>query len=205
MKKTEEASSTQMFTVDSPSNDPYLERILTAAAQLFKESGLENVSMHSIAKRAGIGQGSLYRRFTDKGEICSALLRHSTGQFLTQLELGTKQSQAERPALERLKDSIGQIVDFIDQHGELLHLIKTEFTGKKQLTQFEHPFFRRVSAIISELLSEAVDNEEIVDTDIQFTTTALLAVLSPDMYLFQQKVHGSAKEEIKQGIIRLFT
>lgn len=61
--------------------DPYKERILEAARELFTANGLEAVSMHAIAKRAGIGQGSLYRRFKDKGEICSMLLRDSTETF----------------------------------------------------------------------------------------------------------------------------
>lgn len=206
MKKTEESSSAPLKQVEPQANDPYYDRILESARELFQEAGLENVSMYSIAKRAGIGQGSLYRRFTDKGEICSALLRHSTGRFLTALEQETQTPQEEdsRSALERLQRSIEQVVDFIDEHAELLHMIKSEFVGKKQLTQFEHPFYQRVSVILTDLLAAAVQNGETVEVDHHFTVTALLSVLSPDLYLYQQKVHGSTKTEIIQGITTLF-
>ena len=72
--------------VPSTAPDPYKERILEAARELFTANGLEAVSMYAIAKRAGIGQGSLYRRFSDKGEICSLLLRDSTDRVLLSLE-----------------------------------------------------------------------------------------------------------------------
>ena len=184
--------------------DPYVQRILEAARQLFTESGLEAVSMYGIAKRAGIGQGSLYRRFTDKGEICSALLLDSTEQFLAGMERQLAASAGEPAALAHLQSSIEQVVDFIEQYAELLNMIKSEFTGKKQLTQFEHPFFQRLGVILTELLRRASLNGEIIDIDPRFAATALLSVLSPDLYLYEQKRHGSSKPEISRGIVSLF-
>ena len=185
-------------------DDPYIERILSSARQLFTENGLDAVSMYSIAKKAGIGQGSLYRRFSDKGEICSALLLDSTERFLVAMENEIQQSNSELPALDRLQSSIEKVIDFIAQHAELLQLIKSEFTGKKQLTHFEHPFFQRLSAVLSELLQQAVNRNETIPLDPKFAATALISILSPDLYLYQQKVHGDSKEQITDGIITLF-
>lgn len=184
--------------------DPYVQRILEAARQLFTESGLEAVSMYGIAKRAGIGQGSLYRRFTDKGEICSALLLDSTEQFLADMEQRLAASTGESAALAHLQSSIEQVADFIEQYAELLNMIKSEFTGKKQLTQFEHPFFQRLGVIMTELLQRASANGEIIGIDPHFAATALISVLSPDLYLYEQKRHGSSKREISRGIVALF-
>ncbi|MNB75013.1 HTH-type transcriptional repressor Bm3R1 [compost metagenome] len=184
--------------------DPYKERILEAARELFTANGLEAVSMHAIAKRAGIGQGSLYRRFKDKGEICSMLLRDSTETFLSGLEHELKLPGTEDSALDHLHSSISRIVSFIEQFAELLLFIKSEFTGKKQLTQFEHPFFRRLNGFLAELLKRAASAGEISAVDPQFTATALIAVLSPDLYLYQQKQHSSSKEQITEGILALF-
>ncbi|WP_342565934.1 TetR/AcrR family transcriptional regulator [Paenibacillus sp. FSL R7-0345] len=188
----------------SAAPDLYKERILEAARELFTANGLEAVSMHAIAKKAGIGQGSLYRRFTDKGEICSLLLRDSTERFLSSLEMELALPEAESDALGHLRRSISRIVGFIEQHAELLQLIKSEFTGKKQLTQFEHPFFRRLNEFLTQLLTRAAAAGEITDVDPQFTATALIAVLSPDLYLYQLKHHSSTKEQITDGILALF-
>ncbi len=192
------------FSSKEAANDPYVERILEAARQLFIENGLEAVSMHRIAKKAEIGQASLYRRFTDIGEICSVLLRDNSERFLNGMEQEVQQLASELPAFERLQSSIERIVDFLEQHAELLNLIKTEFTGKKQLTQFEHPFFQRLNLILFQLLQQVAAEAESIPIDPQFVATALVSVLSPDLYLFQKKVHGRSKEQITKGIITLF-
>ncbi|UQZ36416.1 hypothetical protein C2I18_24520 [Paenibacillus sp. PK3_47] len=184
--------------------DPYVERILRAAHDLFAENGIEAVNMHAIAKHAGIGQGSLYRRFSDKGEICSALLNDSTERFLRGMESELPLPEYAEAPLMHLQSCIGRVVDLIEEYAELLLMIKSEFTGKKQLTQFEHPFFRRLNDIMAKLLRRARDNGEIIGIDPHFGATALVAVLSPDLYLYQQKVHGATKEEITRGIMTLF-
>src|ERR1700750_2363120 len=48
------------------------QRILTAAAEVFNERGLE-VSLDEIARHAGVGVGTVYRRFRTKEELIEAL------------------------------------------------------------------------------------------------------------------------------------
>lgn len=185
-------------------DDPYRDRILEAARELFAENGLEAVSMYQIAKKSGMGQGSLYRRYADKGEICSDLLGSSSNRFLTELELEVVSPGSTADTLQRLKGCIEKIIDFIDQHGDLLQMIKAEFTGKNQFTQFEHPIFQRLHAVIVSLLRQASDRDEIIAIDTHFAATALISVLGPDLYLYQQKAYGASKEQILEGIITLF-
>jgi AcrR family transcriptional regulator len=49
------------------------ERLLTAAAETFAESGLD-ASVEQIAARAGVGMGTLYRRFPTKQALVDALV-----------------------------------------------------------------------------------------------------------------------------------
>ena len=56
-------------------------RILTAAEELFQAQGVNNVNMVDIARKAGVGQGTLYRRFANKGELCLALLDTQMQEF----------------------------------------------------------------------------------------------------------------------------
>ncbi|HZG64870.1 MAG TPA: helix-turn-helix domain-containing protein, partial [Rubrobacteraceae bacterium] len=53
-------------------------RVLDTARELFEERGVDSVSMHEIGRAAGVGQGTLYRRYEHKGALCSALLFEST-------------------------------------------------------------------------------------------------------------------------------
>jgi len=50
------------------------ERILAAARELFVEQGLD-VGVEEIARRAGVGMGTLYRRFPNKDALIEAILR----------------------------------------------------------------------------------------------------------------------------------
>ncbi|WP_327350631.1 helix-turn-helix domain-containing protein [Streptomyces sp. NBC_01304] len=48
--------------------------ILDAAAVLFAEHGVEQVSMDAVARAAGVGKGTLFRRFGDRAGLAAALL-----------------------------------------------------------------------------------------------------------------------------------
>ncbi|MEV7179578.1 helix-turn-helix domain-containing protein [Kitasatospora sp. NPDC093679] len=48
--------------------------VLQAAARLFAEHGAEAVSMDQVAAAAGVGKGTLFRRFGDRSGLAAALL-----------------------------------------------------------------------------------------------------------------------------------
>lgn len=56
------------------------ERILAVAGDVFVEQGTQ-ASMNEIAKRAGVGPGTLYRHFPDREHLLDALLKDWVGQI----------------------------------------------------------------------------------------------------------------------------
>lgn len=50
------------------------ERLLTAAAELFAERGLD-APLDEVAHRAGVGQGTLYRHFPNRNALVEGLIR----------------------------------------------------------------------------------------------------------------------------------
>jgi AcrR family transcriptional regulator len=57
------------------------QRILDAAVVLFAERGL-GVSLDEIARHAGVGVGTVYRRFPDKEQLIDALFEDRLGEIL---------------------------------------------------------------------------------------------------------------------------
>src|SRR4051812_11232440 len=61
------------------------QRILTAAADAFAEGGLA-VTMDEIARRAGVGVGTVYRRFPDKELLIEALFEQRIDELVVLAE-----------------------------------------------------------------------------------------------------------------------
>ena len=57
------------------------ERILAAAREVFAEHGLD-AGLHVIAKRAGVGVGTVYRRFPEKEQLIEALFEDRVAEVL---------------------------------------------------------------------------------------------------------------------------
>ncbi|OBK19134.1 TetR/AcrR family transcriptional regulator [Mycobacterium asiaticum] len=59
-----------------------VERILCAAREVYAETG-PDAPVEAVARRAGVGERTLYRRFPTKGELVRAALDHSIAENLT--------------------------------------------------------------------------------------------------------------------------
>lgn len=77
------------------------QRILETAAKLFGERGVEHVSMNQIVTEAGIGPGTLYRRYRNKGDLCLALIYENVILIFEEIEKYLEENQT-KPANERL-------------------------------------------------------------------------------------------------------
>jgi AcrR family transcriptional regulator len=62
--------------------------VLDAAARLFAEHGVGAVSMDAIAAAAGVGKGTLFRRFGDKSGLAVALLDERERELQKQMISG---------------------------------------------------------------------------------------------------------------------
>jgi AcrR family transcriptional regulator len=60
-------------------------RILDAARELFAERGL-GVTLNDIAHHAGVGVGTVYRRFPDKSRLIEELFEQQIGELVALME-----------------------------------------------------------------------------------------------------------------------
>ncbi|MVO98279.1 TetR/AcrR family transcriptional regulator [Paenibacillus lutrae] len=190
----------------SKRDSDYQNRIVTASNRLFKEHGVENVSMHQIAKAAQIGQATLYRRYSNKGEICMAILSSNTQDFLRDLDSFRLSRGLEVTSLTLLSEVVDRIADYLDDQATMLVIIKYEYnrSSELQLLQFNHPVFLYLQDIISLLYAKAIEEREVDPLNVTLTTHTLVAALSPDLFLYQQKTLRFSKEDIVAGIKRIY-
>lgn len=66
--------------------DATYERILNAGLAQFSEFGLRRTTMEDVAKQAGIGRATAYRRFGDKHQLIQAVILRECQQQLDRIE-----------------------------------------------------------------------------------------------------------------------
>ncbi len=76
-------------------------RILAAACELFREQGTA-VALDDIARRAGVGAGTLYRRFPDRDALIRQVIIDGFEICLAAVEAARRELADPKGALERL-------------------------------------------------------------------------------------------------------
>jgi AcrR family transcriptional regulator len=176
------------------------ELILATAQRLFARQGIANVCMATIAEVAGVGKGTLYRGFANKGELCLALLDEDMRVFQNQTLQALRETH-EQPALNRLDAFLNSLVYFMEHQAPLLReaqlhgVLRSEAAGNTS----PHMWLPWLRQTIGFLLQQAQQNEEAGSLDIPYLVDAILAPLSADLFLYQRETLGFGLERISQG------
>ena len=179
------------------------QRILKVAKQLFAQERLDDTSMQEIAKVAGVGQGTLYRRFADKGELCEALFADDLEVFRERAEAYLRDHAATVPALSRLEWLLAEKIRFVDAHLPLF-LASHEIAGSKRYDNYKKSHHVWNQDQITRLLNEARRNGEADVADIAFTTEAILASFAPPLLAYQRHELGYSLERVIAGVTHVF-
>ena len=163
-------------------------RILEAAELLVGERGIAHVSMDDVACTAGVGTGTLYRRFGDRAGLALALLDEHTRAFQDALIAGPAPLGPGVPAAERLEAFGLAYIDFVERHAELM--IAAVATALRDGGGPE----RMYATHLAVLLREAAP-----DLDAEFTARALLATLEPTHHVVLRQGLGWGLDRIREG------
>lgn len=108
--------------------------ILRAAALLFAEHGAEGVSMDRVAAAAGVGKGTVYRRFGDRSGLAAALLAAREHELREAVIGGPPPLGPGAPAADRLAAFVSACLDHVAGHLDLLRASGTSHPGARYRT-----------------------------------------------------------------------
>lgn len=117
-------------------------RALAAAERLFREHGVDGVTMDDVAAAAGVGKGTLYRRFTDKGGLAAALLSERGRELQERILEGPPPLGPGAPAADRLAAFAEAYLRFQAKHLDLVLLSETSPPGSR-LRKGSYAFWRQ--------------------------------------------------------------
>lgn len=174
--------------------------ILHTAERLFRERGVENVCMAEIAEAAGVGKGTLYRRFANKGELCLALMDTQMSEFQNAtLTLFNGLTAQGVPYLGQLAHFLRSLVEFTEIHSPLLVEVGRAgmLPGGERLNL---PHFWQYMTVSALLRSAERTGELAPGLDLEYLGEALLAPLQVDYFRFQRYVRGYDTGRIAAGL-----
>ncbi|WP_166397026.1 TetR/AcrR family transcriptional regulator [Rubrobacter marinus] len=169
-------------------------RVLGVARELFSERGVDAVSMHEIGRAAGVGQGTLYRRFKHKGALCMALLFEGVEGLYGRAR---DREESGGPALEQLMGLLEDLACFNEENAPLLGAVRDAVGGERRVEMYRNPFYSWLRATVVALLGRAVEEGEAREgLDVEAVAEAVLAPLNVDLYLYQRAELGMGRGRI---------
>lgn len=172
------------------------QRILAAAEELFAARGAGVVTMEDIARAAGVGKGTLYRRFPDRASIAVALLDEHERALQERLLRGSPPLGPGAPPAERLAAFYAAMVELLERH---LHLALGAETGRRRFATGAYGFWHaHVRALLVDAGGQYVDHPNRLDALVD----VLLAPLAPELYQHQRD-RGRSVAEITAALSHL--
>jgi AcrR family transcriptional regulator len=170
------------------------ERILAAAARLFAEQGVRNVSMDAVAAAAGVGKGTLYRGFGDRAGLALSLLDERERELQDGFLRGPPPLGPGAPPRDRLRAFVRAQLALLESHLDLIVESENATTGARYRSGVYAAWEAHTAVLVEELAPDA---------DAQVTAAALLAPLAGDLYRHLRIERAMPARRIERGLLAL--
>jgi AcrR family transcriptional regulator len=150
--------------------------------------------MDGVACEAGVGKGTLFRRFGDRASLFHALIDDRERDFQEAFIRGPAPLGPGAPAADRLTAFGHAMFGLIEDHGALL----VESTPVTPGLRYGHPVYITYRTHLVALLTEQVGEQRA-----PYLAGVLLAALDPDLVMYQRQVLGLSTDELERGWAQL--
>jgi AcrR family transcriptional regulator len=164
--------------------------ILDAAKRLFAEQGVSRTSMDQVAAAAGVGKGTLFRRFGSRSALSLAVLDETERRFQDDLLRGPPPVGPGAPPRERLVAFGQAMLDNLEENGEIL--LDAELSDSGAYIRSAPLAFRwmHVRGLIEEMRP---------DGSSEYLADIFVAPLSPVLFFHQRYHRGMGLGDLKSA------
>lgn len=158
------------------------QRITAAAREVFAERGLE-ATLDDVARHAGLGVGTVYRRFPNKEALVDALFEESFGRVVAL----TEQALANPDAWAGLVDLMIELAELQAGDRGLRDLMLSETYGRDRVAQMRD----RIKPLMDRMVERAVEQGG-VRADLRAGDLPVLQLMISATIGFTQQVRPEA-------------
>jgi AcrR family transcriptional regulator len=170
-------------------------KVLAAAERLFASGDPASVTMDAVAAEAGVGKGTLFRRFGDRAGLARAVISEYESRLQDEMIRGAPPLGPGAPPRERLLAFGRAYIAFLDRHGELL--CSAEGSLGTHLGGSPYAFYRTHVAL---LLREGGLGDRA-----DFLADVILAPLAATMFSYLRGIRRLSSEELADAHADLCT
>jgi AcrR family transcriptional regulator len=149
--------------------------IIQAAERLLRDHGADAITMERLACEAGVGKGTLFRRFGDRAGLFHALLDESERRLQEGFIRGPAPLGPGAPPAERLIAFGHELLLLTEERGDLLLAAQPPEPMVRYRSAVHSAYRAHVSYLLREL--------ELPDPD--YLADVLLGALAPELVLHQ--------------------
>lgn len=168
--------------------------ILSAASTLFDREGVEGVSMHAIATAAGVGKGTVFRRFGDRTALIAAVLEPRARVLRDLVESGPPPLGPGGAAADALRAYLDALFDFVWHNRPLIRALEDVGPHAYYANEFSQFW-------IAELTRRLATTDPNFDVD--YLAHAVFTALRADVIDYLVSARGMTRDRIRTGVHNL--
>ncbi|MET8767142.1 TetR/AcrR family transcriptional regulator [Streptomyces sp. NPDC004658] len=172
-------------------------RLLEAAAALMAERG-EHLTMHEVARAAGVGKGTLFRRFGDRAGLLLAVLDAAEADFSDAYTSDPPPLGPGAPARDRLtafgRTLIARIADDADRGAAPARQVDC---ARRHASEVGRAFHDRVASLLREAGVEG-DHAMLAHAMLAFTSFEIVDYLRDDRQVSTARLQAAWEDLVRR-------
>lgn len=194
MPRSNKAPVTHIRITDQPTERADAARnrqvLLVTATEILATDGLDGLTMDRLAKEAGVGVGTVYRRFGDQAGLVNALMDQRERDFQADFLSGPPPLGPGAPAADRIRAFLHAYLDRL----EVEHDLRLWGESKSPTGGYRVGAYQAARAHLRSLLRSAGVT---VETD--YLADALLSLIRAALFVHLRQDQGMSLEQMKAG------
>jgi AcrR family transcriptional regulator len=186
---------------DIKKKDQINTRILQTAHKLIIESGgISNVKMHQIARKTGIGQATLYRRYKSMDEVFLDLLMEDIKVLKTEVTDFVENSN--NSTFDQIHFFFECFIEF-NEKGYQYFSNSAIIKPSMNYNYYSSPIYSWLYQTLHKLLDNHLNKQSPISLEIEFLTHTLLTIIGIEAYIFLRN-NKYTIEQIKNNLYTIY-